>query len=57
MGGARVKAVFAPKRIDAKGRVVLPKRVLEELGCVPGDSVEFLVGNGRATVRKSGGRK
>lgn len=49
-----MKAVFASKRIDAKGRVVLPKRVLDALGAAPGDSVEFLVGNGRATVRKSG---
>ncbi|WP_254863225.1 AbrB/MazE/SpoVT family DNA-binding domain-containing protein [Halovivax gelatinilyticus] len=36
--------------VDAKGRIVLPKRVREQLGLTPGSEVEIHEADGRVIV-------
>ncbi|HEY4279541.1 MAG TPA: AbrB/MazE/SpoVT family DNA-binding domain-containing protein [Conexibacter sp.] len=40
-------------KVGAKGQVVLPKAMREELGIRPGDDVRFDIGDGEITVRKA----
>jgi AbrB family looped-hinge helix DNA binding protein len=44
-------AATATVRVDAKGRLSLPRRMREELGIVPGDTLFVEGGEGQATIR------